>query len=107
MNNQTKYTNTENHEQNFSFEGSPCQEPGDRVCRGDIRYVCSGGRWESIGRFCQDDNPSQSFEQNFPYDMGPCEQEEATTCIGDIRYTCKNGRWKPTYEYCPSDSTQT
>ncbi|EJW17326.1 hypothetical protein M5X00_03805 [Paenibacillus alvei] len=107
MNNQTKYTNTENSEQISSFAGSPCQEPGASVCRGDIRYVCRGGHWQSTGRFCQEDNLSQSLEQNFPDDMGSCEQEGSTTCIGDIRFTCKNGRWKPTYDYCQSDNTPT
>ncbi|MBJ8078139.1 hypothetical protein JDS92_22635 [Bacillus cereus group sp. N12] len=51
MTNQTKYTNTESPEQNFSLEGSPFQEPGARVCRGDIWYVCSGGRWKIYRSF--------------------------------------------------------
>ncbi|MHA4131116.1 hypothetical protein [Bacillus cereus] len=56
MNNQTKYTNTENPEQNFSFEGSPCHEPGARVCRGDIRYVCKNGLWKPTYEYCPSDS---------------------------------------------------
>ncbi|HDR7367513.1 MULTISPECIES: hypothetical protein [Bacillus] len=108
MINQTRHTNSENPEQISSFEGSPCHNPGDEVCRGDVRYVCEGGRWQSTSAYCPDEIPSQSFGQNFSIDdMGPCEGEGSTTCIGDITYKCKNGRWKPTYEYCQGDSTRT
>lgn len=108
MINQTRHTNSENPEQISSFEGSPCHNPGDEVCRGDVRYVCEGGRWQSTSGYCPDETPSQSLGQNFSIDdMGPCEGEGSITCIGDITYKCKNGRWKPTYEYCQGDSTPT